>query len=67
VEVARSSDLAYLMGVYQLTMKDPQGKPVMDQGKLVEVWKKQADGKWKTVADIFNSDLPPAAPLEKKK
>jgi ketosteroid isomerase-like protein len=33
----------------------------------VEVWKKQADGKWQTVADIFNSDLPaPALPEEKK-
>ena len=67
-EVARSSDLAYLMGAYQLTMKDPQGKPVTDHGKFVEVWKKQADGKWKTVADIFNSDLPlPAPPKTKKK
>ncbi len=67
VEVARSGDLAYSIGAYQLTMKDPQGKPVTDRGKLVEVWKKQADGKWKTVADIFNSDLPQPAPPEKKK
>lgn len=67
VEVARSGDLAYLMGVYQVTVKDSQGKPVTDHGKLVEVWKKQADGKWKTVADIFNSDLPPSAPAEEKK
>jgi uncharacterized protein (TIGR02246 family) len=65
VEVSRSGDLAYLVGVYQLTMKDAQGKPVTDHGKLVEVWKTQADGKWKTVADIFNSDIP--APPEKKK
>jgi ketosteroid isomerase-like protein len=63
VEVARSGDLAYLIGVYQMTTsKDPQGKPVTDHGKLVEVWKKQPDAKWKTVADIFNSDLPPAPP-----
>jgi ketosteroid isomerase-like protein len=48
-------------------MKDAQGKPVTDHGKLVEVWKKQADGKWKTVADTFNSDLPSSAPPEKKK
>jgi uncharacterized protein (TIGR02246 family) len=67
VEVSRSRDLAYLVGVYQLTMKDAQGKPVTDHGKLVEVWKKQADGKWKTVADTFNSDLPSWAPPEKKK
>lgn len=67
VEVSRSSDLAYIVGVYQL--KDPQGKPATDQGKFVEVWKKQADGKWKVVADIFNSDLAlpaPPAPAEKK-
>jgi uncharacterized protein (TIGR02246 family) len=67
VEVARSSDLAYLMGVYQMTLKDSQGKPVADHGKFVEVWKKQADGKWKVVADIFNSDLPVAAPAVAKK
>jgi ketosteroid isomerase-like protein len=58
VEVARSGDLAYLIGTYQLITKDAHGKPISDNGKFVEVWKKQADGKWKVVADIFNSDLP---------
>ena len=58
VEVARSGDIAYLTGMYQTTAKDPHAQPVNDSGKFVEVWKKQADGKWKTVADIFNSDLP---------
>ncbi len=67
VEVARSSDLAYVVGVYQMTMKDAQGQPAADHGKFVEVWKKQADGKWKTVADIFNSDVPTAAPAAAKK
>jgi len=67
-EVARSGELAYVMGVYAITAKNPKGKSMEDRGKLVEVWKKQADGTWKTVADIFNSDLPLApAPPEKKK
>jgi len=44
VEVSRSGDLAYLMGFYLVTLKDPQGKPVKDHGKLVDVWKKQVDG-----------------------
>ena len=69
VEVARSGDLAYLTGIYQTTAKDPKAQPVNDTGKFVEVWKKQADGKWKTVADIFNSDVPtpaPAPPAAKK-
>src|SRR6266851_8430620 len=58
VEVARSSDLACLTGTYELTMNDASGKPVNDRGKYVEVWEKQADGKWKCGADIWNSDLP---------
>ena len=72
VDVARSGDLAYVMGVYQLTTKDARGNFTTDRGKYVEVWKKQADGSWKTAADIFNTDLPAQTPTstpasEKKK
>ncbi|MBI1941234.1 MAG: SgcJ/EcaC family oxidoreductase [Acidobacteria bacterium] len=59
-EAARSSDLGYTMGTYELTVHDPKGKPVTDRGKYITVWKKQADGTWKVAADIFNSDLPAA-------
>ena len=62
VEVARSGDLAYLIGTYQLITKDAHGKPISDNGKFAEVWKKQADSKWKVVADVFNSDLPVVQP-----
>ena len=65
VEVAKSGDLACLSGTYELTMNDASGKPVNDRGKYVEVWEKQADGKWKCRADIWNSDLPVAL-AEKK-
>ena len=58
VEVARSGDLAFSQGTYEMTMNDPRGNPVTDRGKYVVVWKKQADGSWKAVADIGNSDLP---------
>jgi uncharacterized protein (TIGR02246 family) len=61
-DVARSGDLAYVMGTYQIAGKNPRGKSQEDHGKMVEVWKKQADGKWKTVADIFNSDVSPLRP-----
>ena len=68
VEVARSGDFAYVIGTYLIAMKDSHGKPKDDTGKLIEVWKKQADGKWKCVADTFNSDLPlPAPPKPAKK
>ena len=61
VEVATSGDLAYVSGTYEETMTDASGKPVKDHGKYVEIFKKQADGTWKVVADIWNSDLPASA------
>ena len=64
VEVARSGDLAYVSGNYEFNEKDDGGKPITDKGKYLEVWKKQGDGNWKCVADMFSSDLP-VAPAEK--
>src|SRR5438132_9638234 len=70
VEMAKSGDVGYLIGNYAMTMKDG----TKDTGKYCEVWKKQADGKWKVAADMFSSDLPatpassslaPAAPEKK--
>jgi ketosteroid isomerase-like protein len=62
IEVSRSSDFAYVIGVYQMTSKNAQAKSITDHGKYVEVWTKQSNGSWKVVADIFNSDLLPPAP-----
>jgi ketosteroid isomerase-like protein len=66
VDVARSGDLGYVSGPYEFVMNGPDGKPVTERGKFVEVWRKQADGAWKCVADIWNSDLAAPAPAEKK-
>ncbi len=62
VEVAKSGDLAYAQGTYELGMTGPKGKPMADHGKYVEVWKKQPDGNWKCAVDTWNSDLPPTPP-----
>jgi uncharacterized protein (TIGR02246 family) len=67
VEVGRSGDLAYLTGAYTATSKDPQGHTLTERGKEVEVWRKQADGKWKVAADIWNSDSPLSTAPEIKK
>jgi uncharacterized protein (TIGR02246 family) len=67
VEVARSSDLAYATGAYDVVSTDAHGKSSTEHGKSVEVWKKQADGKWKSVVDIFNSDDPVPAPPQPKR
>jgi uncharacterized protein (TIGR02246 family) len=58
VEVAQSGDLAYITGTYELSETGADGKPMTDKGKYLEVWKKQPDGSWKCVADMFNTNLP---------
>jgi ketosteroid isomerase-like protein len=68
IETAKSGELGYLYGTYSLSIQDPKGgPPVRDIGKLVEIWKKQADGKWKCIVDTYNSDLPAAPAPEAKK
>src|SRR5947199_6393750 len=66
VEVANSGDLACVSGTYEQMMTDASGKPAKDRGKYVEIFKKQADGTWKVIVDIWNSDLPAPASSEKK-
>ena len=58
VEVAQSGDIAYISGTYTWAGKGADGKEMKDQGKYLEVWKKQTDGSWKCTADCWNSNLP---------
>jgi uncharacterized protein (TIGR02246 family) len=55
IEVAKSGDLAYDVGTFELKVNDANGKLTTEMGKYVVVWKKQADKQWKVVADIFNT------------
>lgn len=57
VTVEGSGDLAYVHGVFHIEMSTPDG-PAVDDGKYIEIWKRQSDGSWKVAYDIFNSDLP---------
>jgi ketosteroid isomerase-like protein len=60
VEIARSGDLAYLIGAYELRFGDSRGLPLSDRGRHLELWKKQTDGAWKCIVDTWISDgLPP--------
>ena len=57
VDVQGVGDLAYIYGKYHVEMETPAG-PAVDDGKYIEIWKRQADGGWKVVYDISNTDLP---------
>jgi ketosteroid isomerase-like protein len=62
VEAAKGGDFVYTVGSYARTVSDPNSKqPVTDKGHYLTVWKKQADGNWKVVSDMDNSELPAAS------
>jgi uncharacterized protein (TIGR02246 family) len=56
IEVAKSGDMAYDVGTFELKHNDANGALTTTAGKYVVVWKKLADKQWKAVADIFNTD-----------
>ncbi|HVA94499.1 MAG TPA: DUF4440 domain-containing protein [Candidatus Dormibacteraeota bacterium] len=56
VEVARSGDLAVEYGTFSMTINNKKGKPTPVTEKYMVAWKKQPDGKWKAVGDIWNTD-----------
>ena len=58
VEVARSSDIGYLHGTYEVSFNGPNGQPTTELGKMVEIWRKQPDGSWKCIVDMWSSDMP---------
>jgi ketosteroid isomerase-like protein len=55
--VAKSGELGYTSGTYEMSYSAGTAK-IADRGKYVTVWKMQANGDWKVVLDIFNTDLP---------
>ena len=55
-EISGAGDIGYTTGTYQAAQAGGSEK-----GKYVTVWKKQADGQWKVIEDIFNADEAPAA------
>jgi ketosteroid isomerase-like protein len=71
LEIEGRGDLAYDRGTYSLTVTPVGAAPIDVHGKFLTILRKQADGSWKILRDIWNSDLPlpapekPAAPAKK--
>jgi len=59
VTVSRSGDFAYAIGKNHFTFNDTEGNPITSYGKSVTVWRKDADGNWKCVIDIWNEEPSP--------
>jgi ketosteroid isomerase-like protein len=64
IEVARSGDLGYSRGHYQLTLTDRRtGQPGTEYGTYLTVWQKQPDGRWRVIEDISASQPRPRPPM----
>ena len=50
-------DLAYDMGMYQITIQPEMGEAMTDMGKYVTLCTRE-NGEWKIAANIWNSDIP---------
>jgi uncharacterized protein (TIGR02246 family) len=59
VDLSVSGDLAYVIGNFAEEVQPPKGKPISSTGRVVYIWKRQADGAWK-IARLLATD-PPAA------
>jgi len=60
IETRVSGDVGYDVGTYTLRLDGE----VIDTGKFIETFVRGDDGEWRMSNDIFNSDNPPAAPME---
>jgi ketosteroid isomerase-like protein len=52
--VSESGDLAYMIERNVTVIDDPEGNPVTTYGKVVTVWRKDGDGSWRNVVDMWN-------------
>lgn len=66
IEVARGGALGYTQGTYETAMVGDDGKPTLERGKYVSVWRYDAASGWRIATDISNTDTPPPLHLESK-
>jgi ketosteroid isomerase-like protein len=54
--VSMSGDLGYVHSLNYFKSRDSSGNTITTFNKGIEVWKRQPNGEWRCVVDIFNSD-----------
>ena len=53
--ISQAGDMGYLIEHNRITFADTTGKVRTVFGKVVTIWKKDSNGNWKCVVDIFNN------------
>ena len=57
-EISTSGDIGWTLSIGDITINNPEGPPGRDIIRDFHTWKKQTDGSWKVVVDMWNSELP---------
>jgi len=50
-----SGSLGYETGSFVLTVNGPDGKPMVDRGRYVELLRRESDGTWRSTHGIWNA------------
>jgi uncharacterized protein (TIGR02246 family) len=58
LEIDGLGDLAFARGTFSYTWAPEDADPITESGKYIEIWRKQTDGSWRLIRDIWNSDQP---------
>ncbi len=59
VHVSSNGDMAYMIEETKITMQDSLGKPFTQNNKALTVWRKEPNGEWKNVVDMWNANPAP--------
>ena len=54
VIVARSGDFGYTVAVEEITITDAEGNPTTIHSRYLAVWRKEPDGTWKVIDNMWN-------------
>lgn len=56
IEMDGAGELAWVRGSYSILLSS-RAKLPFDNGQYLEIWRKQPDGSWKVVRNVYNSEL----------
>jgi len=54
VSMSQAGDLAYMIERNVTTIDDAEGRPITSHGNVVTVWRREPDGAWRNVIDMWN-------------
>jgi len=58
IKFSPDAKLAYMYGENMMSMNDSTGNKISIPGRGYSIWRKEPDGSWKCVVDVFNNPPP---------